>query len=439
MDHNNILEESNSLSADSIWHTTEIRKKAFNWNQFRDARLIGEKEASLLTRFSRESLAAQGSFATEDSAAFCQAFLAALKGITSEEPTQYLITTLDELMKESKDIARLFKPLAGTTLDPLTVIAAVMTRPDELTVARACNVSVHLMGAGLDAAPETVRFLMDFVRREAQQEAKHKKFCFVAIIGVLQGLLRDAGRRTTFYDEKGMQILLPLVKSQTANTQLMYQVCHCVWLLSFSADLKPRLADLQLAAVLTHALKLVQKEKVIRMILGTLVNLIEEGDMKNFLSVCGGHKLLENMRQRTWADEDITADLTLLLEKVAENVERRSNFDEYCKEVLSGELEWTPMHRSAAFWEKNAHKFEEKDMQVLKVLVEIIKPGPGRVESKSVSIALHDIGEFIKAHPTGKALVSRLNAKAYIMHHLTSSDPDVNKEALMCVQKLMVH
>ena len=29
----------------------------------------------------------------------------------------------------------------------------------------------------------------------------------------------------------------------------------------------------------------------------------------------GGHKLLENMKQRTWADEDIVADLTLLLEK----------------------------------------------------------------------------------------------------------------------------
>ena len=39
-----------------------------------------------------------------------------------------------------------------------------------------------------------------------------------------QGLLRDARRRTLFFDEKGLQFLLPLIKSQTANTQLMYQV-----------------------------------------------------------------------------------------------------------------------------------------------------------------------------------------------------------------------
>mmetsp|Transcript_45481 Transcript_45481/g.120983 ORF Transcript_45481/g.120983 Transcript_45481/m.120983 type:complete len:440 (-) Transcript_45481:27-1346(-) len=438
VDRANILEESNSLSADSIWNTTEIRRKAHNWNQFRDARLISDREAQLLSKFSKEPQTSQGAFASEDPTAFCQAFLTALKGISSDEPTQYLVTTLDELMKESKDIAKLFKPMAGTTLDPVQTVSALLTRGDELVVARACNVVVHLLGAGVEASAETVRFLFDFVRRESANESKRSKFCFVAIIGVLQGLLRDSKRRTSFYDDKGLQFLLPIIKTQSGNIQLVYQACHCVWLLSFSPDLKPKLADLQLAAVLTHALKLVQKEKVIRMILGALVNLIEEGDMKVILSVCGAHKLLENMKQRTWADEDIVSDMNLLLERVSENVERRSNFDEYCKEVLSGELEWTPMHRSQAFWEKNAVKFEDKDAQVLKVLVEIIKPG-GRNESKAVSIALHDIGEFVKAHPTGKAIITRLNAKPYIMQQLTSADPDVNKEALMCVQKLMVH
>lgn len=62
-------------------------------------------------------------------------------------------------------------------------------------------------------------------------------------------------------------------------------------------------------------------------------------------------------------------------------METRSNFDDYSKEILSGELEWTPMHRSIAFWDKNVHKFLEKDMIVLKTLIEYIKPG-GNIESK---------------------------------------------------------
>lgn len=67
-------------------------------------------------------------------------------------------------------------------------------------------------------------------------------------------------------------------------------------------------------------------------------------------------------------------------------METKSNFDDYAKEVLAGELEWTPMHKSTSFWDKNVHKFLEKDMVVLKALLEFIKPGSS-VESKVRSAA----------------------------------------------------
>jgi hypothetical protein len=54
------------------------------------------------------------------------------------------------------------------------------------------------------------------------------------------------------------------------------------------------------------------------MILGTFVNLIEVGEMENVLSVCGAHRLLENMKQRTWNDEDINTDMNTLLDKVSQ-------------------------------------------------------------------------------------------------------------------------
>ena len=39
----------------------------------------------------------------------------------------------------------------------------------------------------------------------------------------------------------------------------------------------------------------------------------------------------------------------------------------------------------------------------------------------------------------GKSNVVKMGAKTYIMQHLTSAEPDVSKEALSCVQKLMVN
>jgi V-type H+-transporting ATPase subunit H len=216
------------------------------------------------------------------------------------------------------------------------------------------------------------------------------------------------------------------------------QVCHYIWLLSYCPKVQNKLADMEVVALLVHVMKSTQKEKVIRMILAILVNLIDLPEMQNILAVCGAQRLLQSMYNRSWSDEDIKDDIDELLDKVGKNVEASSTFDEYCKEVMSGELEWTPMHRSATFWEKNVHKFLEKDQQVLKVLVELLKPG-ARIDSKALAVALHDVGEFVRAHPAGKKHVTALNAKPYIMQHLTSSNTEINKEALTCVQKLMVH
>ena len=38
-----------------------------------------------------------------------------------------------------------------------------------------------------------------------------------------------------------------------------------------------------------------------------------------------------------------------------------------------------------------------------------------------LSVALHDLGEFVRYHPGGKANITKMGAKAYIMQHLTST------------------
>ena len=78
--------------------------------------------------------------------------------------------------------------------------------------------------------------------------------------------------------------------------QLLYQCAACLWLLSYSAGVKEKLVKMELVAVLVQTLKGTSKEKVIRMTLAILVNLIETGDMKSLLSVCGGQRILDTMK-----------------------------------------------------------------------------------------------------------------------------------------------
>ena len=68
---------------------------------------------------------------------------------------------------------------------------------------------------------------------------------------------------------------------------------------------------------------------------------------------------------QSWEDEDIPVLLEELGEALAANIRLLSSWDKYKKEVLSGSLDWTPMHTSDAFWTENAAHFEERDFQVL--------------------------------------------------------------------------
>ena len=67
---------------------------------------------------------------------------------------------------------------------------------------------------------------------------------------------------------------------------------------------------------------------------------------------------------QSWEDEDVPALLEDLGEALAANIKLLSSWDKYKKEVLSGSLDWTPMHTSDAFWTENAPHFEERDFQV---------------------------------------------------------------------------
>jgi hypothetical protein len=58
-----------------------------------------------------------------------------------------------------------------------------------------------------------------------------------------------------------------------------------------------------------------------------------------------------------------------------------------------------------------------------------------------MQIALHDIGMFIVHFPKGKKIIEDLKAKSKIMMYLADSNvsDDTRKEALMCVQKMMIY
>lgn len=178
----------------------------------------------------------------------------------------------------------------------------------------------------------------------------------------------------------------------------------------------------------------VAKEKVVRVSIATLINMLGKGECNDIMVTCGWIKILQSLKQRKWADEDIKDDINTLLAALEKNMQELSSFEVYKKEVISGDLEWTPVHKSTQFWKENADKLEENKGELVKTLVGYLKSDNPTV----VAVACYDLGEFIRFNPAGKKLLNEAGAKATVMGLLSHKDAEVQKQSLTCVQKLMV-
>ena len=55
------------------------------------------------------------------------------------------------------------------------------------------------------------------------------------------------------------------------------------------------------------------------------------------------------------------------------------------------------------FWKENVEKFEEKDFQILRVLLKLLEASR---ETRTLAVGCHDLGMFITTHPHGRSIVT---------------------------------
>ena len=57
---------------------------------------------------------------------------------------------------------------------------------------------------------------------------------------------------------------------------------------------------------------------------------------------------------------------------------------------------------------------------------------------KTLAVGCHDLGQFVTYHSHGRFIVSDLRGKEIVMELMRHNDPEVQKNALLCVQKIML-
>ncbi|XP_017470263.1 PREDICTED: V-type proton ATPase subunit H isoform X1 [Rhagoletis zephyria] len=258
----------------------------------------------------------------------------------------------------------------------------------------------------------------------------------------LQMMLRIDEYRFAFVSVDGISTLISILSSRV-NFQVQYQLVFCLWVLTFNPLLATKMNKFSVIPILADILNDCAKEKVTRIILAVFRNLIEKPADPQVakehciaMVQCKVLKQLSILEQRRFDDEDISADVEFLTEKLQSSVQDLSSFDEYATELRSARLEWSPVHKSAKFWRENAHRLNEKNYELLRILVHLLETSKDHI---ILSVACFDIGEYVRHYPRGKHVLEQLGGKQIVMQLLAHDDPNVRYEALLAVQKLMVH
>merc|ERR1719492_679982 len=403
--------------------------------------MISEEDYNFISNFDGADASTRMSLIQANPHQLPKTFMNLLSQISKDATIQYLLTLLDDLLQEDKSRVEIFKTFYANRAESVwTQLLTLLNRPvgfimnmTARDIAKMACWSCELM-QGSD-----LQFYLTWLKD--QLRAPNNEY-IQSVARCLQMMLRIDQYRIAFVSLDGIGVLVGVLSGRV-NFQIQYQLSFCLWVMTFNVGVATKLNKFGVIPILADILSDAQKEKVSRIILAVFRNLIEkpeEAEVKkeNCISMvqCKVLKQLELLEQRKFDDEDIVEDIQFLNDKLNASVQDLSSFDEYITEVKSGRLEWSPVHRSEKFWRENAHHLNDRNYELLKILIQLLETSK---DPLVLSVACFDLGEYVRHYQRGKHVLEQLGGKTMVMTLLGHADPNVRYEALLAVQKLMVH
>jgi len=469
-----LYEEEPSAVFDAV-PTTQflLRTKEIPWDIYMTARLISDHDLQLLRRYDKRDPEQRAKLLEDAGPLYVAALLSVLKNVTKDETVQYVLALLDDMLEADSSSAALFHQLdilhgasdgggagdqVAPTPDPYSILLRLLQRNDWFTDEKAALILAAVLdarpdkaglgkalaeGAGSrDLVARTVAAFLEWTLGQLRRPS-HPTRGIPTAMHCLAVLLREGPVRTMFCRSPGaMQLLIPLVGMPSPgvqlNIQLLYETVVCVWELSFYRPAVDTLAVESVVAGLVDIVRLAQKEKLVRASLLALKNLLGQGDnpaLEFAVVEKGLHKVVATRLEENWDDEDVPNLLEWMQDHLEAGALALTSLERYRKEVLSGHLRKSPLHDSEAFWLENAQHLADNNSALLRALLRILEVSRDPV---TLAVACKDLSQFVTYYPHGRGIVSELKGKEFAMRLMVHGDPEVQREALVCVQRLLL-
>ncbi|KAL3671219.1 hypothetical protein V7S43_003151 [Phytophthora oleae] len=370
------------------------------------------------------------------------ALLKLVKNVTEPTVLKYCLARMEELLPDG---LRLHKRMVFFVPEGSTVDAAPFLRMIRNDTGYMQYAASHLLALFLTIRPrqEDAEALSQWAIQALKTGAlptstndSTRANVTRAAVACLMVLLRNEKLRIVFVKLGGVPPVVDLLESSQNRAQLAYELTFILWTLAFCDEAMEKFVAAKALDAIVQQVAAAPREKVVRVALEALQNLL--GKLSGFFNErmidSGLLKTLNNMRERKWADEDIVKGIQAVRDVLIREYKELNTMERYEKELRTGTLNWGLLHTDK-FWKDNFMTFENKEFELIRLLIDLLESD----DPKTVSVALFDLGEFVRFYPNGKHIAKRLGAKKVAMKLMTHENAEVQKQALQCISKMMVN
>ncbi|VDM59070.1 unnamed protein product [Angiostrongylus costaricensis] len=432
----------------------EVRATKPSWGSYLRSQMIPQEDYNFISAYEaakskdeRDAVLA----ANDANGQAARTIVNLITNVAKDQNVRYVLTLLDDMLQEDKSRVEIFHNAAKRQKRTVwSWFLGILQRQDNFIVNQMSSIIAKLacFGTTLMEGSE-LNYYFSFLKDQLKSATANEYMNTTA--RCLQMMLRIDPYRHAFMEAEGIQSIVAALNGKT-NFQLQYQLVFALWCLTFNPNIArraPALGVIQaLGDILSESTCCFVAGKccyfqVIRIIMATFSNILKKVDEREIkkeaalqMVQCKTLKTLELMDAKKYDDAELEEDIEFLSEQLHLSVQDLSSFDEYCSEVRSGRLQWSPVHKSDKFWRENAPRFNEKNFELIKILIRLLETSH---DPLILCVAAHDVGEYVRHYPRGKTVIEQYQGKQAVMRLLTAEDPNVRYHALLAVQKLMVH
>ncbi|KAG0314317.1 H(+)-transporting V1 sector ATPase subunit H [Linnemannia gamsii] len=362
--------------------TAGLRARPIPWEGYQRATLITQAELNYIKAVEKKTGEDLSRVVDKEGDVYGELLISLLQKLVRVDTIQSILILIDDLLLDHDERAAYFLQLGQTDASlPYAPLLKCLRSEDSFIALKASKILTTLLCASpkpnTDAAGELFRWTT------AQLQSKNPAEVDLSV-QVLESALRQRNVRIVYWNTpQAVDALVRILKMENPGPQMQYQVIYCFWILTFNEeiaqelnrkyDVIPQLVDIAKSAI---------KEKVIRVVIATLRNLVEKAPEAN-LAAMAAVKLLqfsENLSSRKWSDSEILEDVNFLKAELQEN------------------------------------------FHTLTVLARLLSTSNDAIV---LSVAASDIGQYVKRDPSSKKFLQEIGVKQKIMELMSHPDQEV--------------